>query len=265
MAEERPRKVSRKLHYLEPQRPWPAREDLPPDDPTDRVIPVDYDTDPDRFAAAQLATARFLRGSDTHVGVARLLSESGCRRVLDIGGGNGALARLLSTHGVWTVVVDRADYVRDAPRPGARVDALALPFADETFDGAAALWMLYHLDDPRHALREAHRVLRPGGLIAVCAPSRFNDPELAEIVPGWGDASSFDAENGPEILASVFAGVQVEHWDDPMVDLPDRDAAALYLRGRGLSEASAAEQADRLRTPITITKRGMIAVGVKST
>ncbi|MFN8662383.1 MAG: class I SAM-dependent methyltransferase [Thermomicrobiales bacterium] len=43
----------------------------------------------------------------------------------------------------------------------------ALPFPDESFDLVYAHAVLYHLDRPEAALGEIHRVLRPGGLIAV--------------------------------------------------------------------------------------------------
>ncbi|WP_257571042.1 methyltransferase domain-containing protein [Streptomyces sp. NP160] len=46
-------------------------------------------------------------------------------------------------------------------------DALALPFDDASFDVVHAHQVLQHLADPVGALREAARVLRPGGLLAV--------------------------------------------------------------------------------------------------
>ncbi|WP_107052629.1 class I SAM-dependent methyltransferase [Streptomyces sp. NRRL S-1448] len=222
------------------------------------AIPADYDSDPGRFAANQAATRRFAVEGDVHPVVARRLAAEGARTVLDIGGGNGLLAGHLSRKGVGTVVVDRAGYVIHAPCPAVLGDALRLPFRDGTFDGAAALWMLYHLADPVHALLEAHRVLRSGGLLAVSTVSRHNDPELAPVLPDWGKPLSFDAENAPEQLSRVFDLVDVQSWDRPMVHLADHAAATLFLRGRGLSEQEAPHAAQRLKTPVTLTKRGMI-------
>jgi SAM-dependent methyltransferase len=119
--------------------------------------------------------------------------------------------------------------------------------------------MLYHLEDPAKALEEIRRVLRPSGLVAVCAPSRFNDPELAEVLPRWGEPRSFDAENGPQIVTRVFGGAEVETWDAPLVSVPDRAALALFLRGRGLADCDTQAAARCYSTPLKVTKRGMLA------
>jgi len=223
------------------------------------AVPVDYDIDPQRFAANQQATHRFSARGDVHAGIARRMAETGCRSVVDIGGGNGVLARCLAAEGVRAVVVDQAAYVAQAPAPAVRASALHLPFRSDSFDAAAAVWMLYHLADPTAALIEARRVMRPGALLAVATPSRYNDPEVATVLPNWGEASSFDAENGVGILAEVFDVVEVERWDEPMIHLIDREALKLFLRGRGLSEQDAAQATARLEVPLHITKRGMVA------
>jgi ubiquinone/menaquinone biosynthesis C-methylase UbiE len=57
--------------------------------------------------------------------------------------------------------------------PNARFDvahAYALPFPAESFDCAFANGLLMHLSEPRRALAEMHRVLRPGGIVGIRDP-----------------------------------------------------------------------------------------------
>jgi len=96
-------------------------------------------------------------------------------RVLEIGGGSGAMAaELLERYRDITIVVSDFDeaMVENAAHRlrgcGERVevgqaDATALPFDDASFDTVVSFIMLHHTVQWETALAEASRVLRPGG------------------------------------------------------------------------------------------------------
>jgi len=157
-----------------------------------------------------------------------------------------------------TVVLDQARYVATAPPPVVLADAERLPFADETFDAAAALWMLYHVAEPIVVLQQAARVLKPGGSFVACAPSRYNDPEFKTVLPEWGSRSTFDAEDAAATIGQVFDVLDVERWDAPLVSLRDAAAVEKFLRGRGLSPQAAGEAALGFEPPMAVTKRGAL-------
>jgi SAM-dependent methyltransferase len=104
-------------------------------------------------------------------------------RLLDVGGGPGAYAAWLADQGYEVRLVDRMPlHVQQAlERATGRFaavegDARNLDEADLSYDVVLLLGPLYHLvdrDDRLQALGEAHRVLRPGGLVAAAAISRF--------------------------------------------------------------------------------------------
>lgn len=221
--------------------------------------PVDYDHDLDRFIANQTATRLFSTAGDLHEPVAiGLHRQHGSGRVLDLGGGNGLLARHLQERGMTSVVLDQAGYVATAPRPVVQGNAQAIPFRDQSFDAVAALWMLYHVTDPVLVLEEAARVLRPGGSFVACAPSRQNDPEFRSVLPDWGRRSTFDAEGAVELVGRVFDEVEAEHWDAPLISLPSTEAVATFLRGRGMTAEAAGAAAGNYSPPIAVTKRGVL-------
>jgi SAM-dependent methyltransferase len=57
-----------------------------------------------------------------------------------------------------------------------RADAHHLPFADASFSGAVCGGTLNELGDPARAMRETHRVLEPGGRLAVMGILRARTP-----------------------------------------------------------------------------------------
>ncbi len=104
-------------------------------------------------------------------------------RVLDVGGGPGAYAAWLAEAGYDVRLVDATPlHVEQALEVAAGRfeavvgDARDLQEEDGSFDAVLLLGPLYHLleaDARIDALREAARVLRPGGVVLAAAISRF--------------------------------------------------------------------------------------------
>lgn len=97
-------------------------------------------------------------------------------RILDVGGAVGVHAEWLAADGHRVELVDLVPrHVEGARTRGITAqegDARDLPHDDDAFDAVVMLGPLYHLPDAAdraRALAEAHRVLRPGGLLAVSA------------------------------------------------------------------------------------------------
>lgn len=208
-----------------------------------------------RMAACNRVFGQYLVVEDIYPDLARRLSALGVRRFAEIGGGRGPIARLLAAGGVTTVVVDSdARMLADTQRPALRGDLRALPMRDASMDGVAAVNCFYFLDDPAVGIREAWRVLEPGGVFVASSPSRWNDAELEGIDPRWGTASTFDSEDSPNLVASVFGDVEVQTWSMVAFELNDRGAIADYLHAFNVPDWAA--KADAVEAPMTITKSG---------
>jgi len=107
-------------------------------------------------------------------------------RVLEVGSGLGLLAAdvAASAPGVEVTGVERSpDQLAAAiPAPGVRHvqgDAHRLEFASGSFDVVYARYLLEHVADPAAVVSEMHRVIRPGGRIAL----QENDISLLRLDP----------------------------------------------------------------------------------
>ncbi|RDI55261.1 class I SAM-dependent methyltransferase [Nocardia mexicana] len=144
--------------------------------------------------------------------------------ILDIGCGTGHLIEYLSGHGHWGRLVG-LDLVRPpiadtAAKQYVVGDAEAVPFPDNSFDVITCVHTLSHIDDLAAAMREARRVLRPGGMFIASANSLTSYPHVDRYrrrvhrIFGWGEptftTTTVNAENLGQVLASFWHVATVE-------------------------------------------------------
>jgi len=142
-------------------------------------------------------------------------------RVLDVGCGAGGAVRALAARfpGLAAAVgIDVSETMIAEARARTAADSHAvefliadghrLPFPDESFDAAFSLRVFEIIGDPRHALAEMARVLRPGGRLVVNGPD----------VDSWAIDSS-DRETTRRVLhyacdfeTNGWVGRQLSAW-----------------------------------------------------
>jgi SAM-dependent methyltransferase len=118
------------------------------------------------------------------------------KRVLDLGCGDGLLTATLATHGARAVGIDvdrsalhaavaRMDTTRSGSARFVQGRIERLPFGDDTFDVVTAVTVLCLLPDRATAVREAARVLRPGGRLIIGDLGRWNAWAARRRIKGW--------------------------------------------------------------------------------
>lgn len=132
----------------------------------------------------------------------RVAPDRPYRRILEIGGGRSGLTALLYPDAE-VVNIDFDPAHGSAPcnrQAGVRfvcADATRLPFPAEAFDAVTMFDLLEHVPQHEHVVREAYRVLRPGGPVLVSTPNenwRFPYyrimervcPSDADVMAEWG-------------------------------------------------------------------------------
>lgn len=109
-----------------------------------------------------------------------LLSLKKGARILDAGCGTGHLLEIFASRGYDTFGTDLG--FESIKRASVRLkdkglsvrfsrgDIYRLPFGDASFDAVFACEILEHLENPSDAVREAARVIKPGGYLIVSTP-----------------------------------------------------------------------------------------------
>jgi SAM-dependent methyltransferase len=130
------------------------------------------------------------------------------RRTLDLGCGEGRLSRDLTAIGHSMVAVDASPTMvaaameADPELEVVLADAAELPFDDEAFDLVVAFMSLQDIDDLEEAVREAARVLEPGGRLCLAIVHPFNS------------AGRFSAEGADSPFVVEGSYLHRSHYED---------------------------------------------------
>jgi ubiquinone/menaquinone biosynthesis C-methylase UbiE len=162
------------------------------------------------------------RTVESHAGFLLPLLDRGLE-VLDAGCGPGTITQGIAEH----VLPGRVTGIDRDTAQVARASRLAegreqtnvrftsasvyeLPFADASFDLVFSHALFEHLADPAQALGELRRVLRPGGLIALCSPDwdefvmRNGTPEAEAAIDAYRELQ--ERNGGDTRAGSRLAG-----------------------------------------------------------
>ena len=111
-------------------------------------------------------------------------------------------------------------------------DAMALPFADNTFDVYTISFGIRNVTRPQDALNEAYRVLKPGGRLMVLEFSRLPNDGLQKlydlysfnVIPRMGEIVARDRESYQYLVESIRR-------------FPDQETFLAMIRTAGFEQA----------------------------
>jgi ArsR family transcriptional regulator len=186
------------------------------------------------------------------------LGQKPIRNLVDLGTGTGRMLQLLAPRAARTVGLDASHAMLSVARANLEKaglrgielrqgDIYAPPFTRDTFDLVIIHQVLHYLDDPARAIREAARLVAPGGRILVVdfAPHKLEFLREAQAhrrlgfapsqVAGWLDEAGLDCtltreiappKKGEEQLTvSLWLGQDRRVVTDWPLSEPDREVA----------------------------------------
>ena len=160
-------------------------------------------------------------------------------RILDVAAGTGTSSAAFAKSGASVVAVDfSAGMIEEGRKRYPKIefveaDAQKLPFGDDEFDAVTISFGLRNVENPKTALAEMYRVLKPGGRLVIC---EFSKPPRALFRTGYTAYLKFvmplvagAASSNP--AAYTYLAESIEQW-------PDQGTLSQWIRGVGFTRVA---------------------------
>lgn len=160
-------------------------------------------------------------------------------RILDIAAGTGTSSAALAKHGARVVAVDFSPgMVAEGRRKHKSIEfieanAEKLPFGDNEFDAVTISFGLRNIQDPKVALSEMYRVLKPGGRLVIC---EFSKPPVAFVRAGYWAYLKFVMPAVVDVASSNSPAY--DYLAESIREWPDQGELSQWIRGAGFSRVA---------------------------
>jgi len=173
------------------------------------------------------------------IATTRAVAAVAGERILDIAAGTGTSSAALAKSGADVVAADFSPGMIEVGRqkhPSISfvvADATDLPFADGEFDAVTASFGLRNVENPKKALAEMYRVLKPGGRLVIC---EFSTPSRAIFRAGY---TAYMRYLMPSIVGVASSNPEAyTYLADSIREWPDQVTLSQWIRGAGFTRVA---------------------------
>ena len=164
-------------------------------------------------------------------------------RILDLAAGTGTSSAALAAHGAHVTAADFSEgMLAEGRRRNAGndlidfvwADATQLPFEDDSFDAATISYGLRNVSDPKQALAEMARVVKPGGRVVI---AEFSRPSSEAV--NWA-YTKYNRHVLPRVagLINRDAAEAYKYLNESIEEWPAQEELARWLREAGLERVA---------------------------
>ena len=173
------------------------------------------------------------------VAVQRAIDPQPGERILDVAAGTGTSSASLARSGATVVAVDfSTGMVEEGRKRNPQIefveaDAQKLPFGDDEFDVVTISFGLRNVADPKAALAEMYRVLKPGGRLLVC---EFSHPPQGLVRGGY----ELYLRRAMPMIAKVSSSNPdaYTYLLESIAEWPDQSTLSQWIRGVGFTRVA---------------------------